>query len=114
MDDTHAPWIELDRDDFLDAIRRLKPSRMLKSYQAKELQIGFDGAEVTFCIEGATTRRPAQGAWNGFACISYGMLLPYLKVKPETERMRLVFHNGRLKIGTARLQARWISAIYSG
>lgn len=110
MDDTNAPWIELYRDDFLEAIKRLKPGRMLKSYQAKELQIGLDGEEVIFCIEGATTRRPARGAWNGFACISYGMLLPYLKVKPETERVHLVFDQGRLKIGTARFQARWIDA----
>ncbi len=110
MCDTSAPWIELDREDFLEAIKRLKPGRMLKSYQAKELQIGFEGDEVIFCIEGATTRRPARGAWNGFACLSYGTLLPYLKVKPETVRVHLVFEHGRLKIGTARFQARWIDA----
>ncbi len=103
-----APWIELSRDDFLEAIKRLKPGRMLKSYQTKELQIGLDGEEAIFCIEGATPRRPAQGSWHGFACISYGLLLPYLKVKPEAERVRLVFDQGRLKIGTARFQARWI------
>jgi len=108
--ETSAPWIELSRDDFLEAIKRLKPGRMLKSYHAKELQIGLDNGEAIFCIEGAITRRSAQGAWNGFACISYGMLLPYLKVKPETERVRLVFDQGRLKIGTARFQARWIGA----
>lgn len=110
MDDTSPPWIELYRDDFLEALKRLKPGRMLKSFQTKEVQIGLDNGEAIFCIEGATTRRPASGAWNGFACISYGMLLPYLKVKPETGRVRLVFDQGRLKIGTTRYQARWVDA----
>lgn len=110
MDESRTPWIELSRDDFLEAIKRLKPGRMLKSYQAKELQIGLDGEEAIFCIEGAITRRPARGAWNGFACISYGLLLPYLKVKPETERVRIVFDQGRLKIGTARFPAGWVDA----
>lgn len=62
MDETSVPWIELSRDDFLEAIKRLKPGRMLKSFQAKELHIGFDNGETIFCLEGATTRRPVRGA----------------------------------------------------
>lgn len=108
MQDKSAPWIELSRDDFLDAIKRLKPDRMLKSYRDKELQIGLEGGEVIFCIDGATTRHPASGNWNGIACIAYGMLLTYLRVKPLTEHVHLVFDQGRLKIGTARFNARWI------
>ncbi len=104
------PWIELSRDDFLDAIKRLKPGRMLKSFALKELQIGLVKEEAVFCIEGATTRRPASGVWNGFACVSYGMLLPYLKVKPEVDRVRLELDQGRLRIGTTRFPSRWIDA----
>ncbi len=105
-----TPWMELTRDDFLDAIKRLKPARMPKSYALKELQIGLVKEEAIFCIEGATTQRPASGVWNGFACVSYGMLLPFLKFKPEGDRVRLVFDQGRLKIGSTRFQARWIDA----
>lgn len=105
-----TPWMEISRDDFLDAIKRLKPGRMLKSFSLKELQIGLVNEEAIFCIEGATTRRPASGVWNGFACVSYGMLLPYLKVKPEGDPVRLGFDQGRLRIGPARFQSRWIDA----
>lgn len=107
---TDTPWMEVSRDDFLGAIKRLKPARMLKSFAFKELQIGLVKEEAIFCIEGATTRRPASGVWNGFACVSYGMLLPFLKVKPEGDRVRLVFDQGRLRIGSTRYQARWIDA----
>ncbi len=108
MQVTDMPWIELSRDDFVDAIRRLKPGRMLKSYERKELQIGLVVGEALFCIDGAITRRPASGVWNGFACVSYGLLLPYLKVKPEGDRVRLEFNQERLRIGSARFQSRWI------
>jgi hypothetical protein len=101
-------WLEISTDDFLDAIKRLKPGRMLKSYMAKELQIGFLKDEAVFCIEGAQTRRPARGHWNGFVCISYGMMIPYLKVKPETENLRLTFKDGRLSIGFTRFKVQWI------
>lgn len=101
-------WLEISTDDFLDAIKRLKPGRMIKSYMTKELQIGFLKDEAVFCIEGAQTRRPARGKWNGFVCISYGMMIPYLKVKPETETVRLTFKDGRLSIGITRFKVQWI------
>jgi len=41
-------WIEIKRDDFLDAIKRLKPTRMPKSYALLELQIAFQNGEVIF------------------------------------------------------------------
>ena len=41
MDAADAPWLELSRDSFLHAIKRLKPGRMVKAFPAKELQIGL-------------------------------------------------------------------------
>lgn len=110
MDEAGFPWIELSRNDFLDAIKQIKPGRMLKSFLLRELQIGLVNGEAIFAVEGASTRRPAQGCWNGFACLAYGMLYPYIKVRPDTDPVRLTFENGRLKIGTTRFQARWIEA----
>lgn len=105
-----TPWIELSRDDFLGAIKRLKPQRMLKSFAHKEMQIGLFKEEAIFCIEGATTRRSASGVWDGFACVSYGLLLPFLKIKPAGDRVRLEFDQERLRIGSTRFQSRWIDA----
>lgn len=109
MNAAHATaWLDITRDDFLSAIKRLKPGRMLKSYQSKELQIGFLDGEAVFCIEGAQTRRPSQGEWKGFACVPFGLVLPFLKVPPMTDTVRLSFEDGRLRIGTVRYTAKWI------
>jgi hypothetical protein len=105
-----SAWLELTREDFLSALKRLKPGRMLKSYLTKELQIGLLNGEAVFCIEGAQTRRPATGQWTGFACVSYGLLLPFLKVPPDADPVRITFDDGRLRIGTVRFSSRWIQA----
>ncbi len=102
-------WLEVGRDDFLKAIKALKPLRMPKAYLGKELQIGLLGGEAVFCIEGAQTRCAAKGDWEGFVCLSYGLVLPYLKVKPDGDPLRLSFEGGRLRIGSTRLTAVWIS-----
>ncbi len=108
METNNPVWLEIDRKDFLDALKRLKPGRMLKSFLTKELQIGFLKNEAVFCIEGAQTRRPAKGQWNGFVCLPYGLLLPYLKVKPDTAVIRLTYLGGRLSLGVSRYKAKWI------
>lgn len=105
---SEGSWLEISRDDFLDALKRLKPGRMLKAYLSKELQLGLFQGEAVFCLEGAQTRRPARGSWNGFVCLPYGMLLPFLKIKPETDTVRLTYIGGRLCIGTTRFKAQWI------
>ena len=46
--------IELKRDDFLNAINRLK------SYVMLEMQISFQNDEVIFCINGTKTTSPAK------------------------------------------------------
>jgi len=110
MTEDGSQWIQLSREDFVDGIKRLKPGRMLKSFLLRELQIGFIDGEVIFAVEGASTSRPAKGQWDGFVCLAYGMLFPYLKVKPDSDPVRLTFDAGRLKIGTTSFNARWISA----
>lgn len=103
-----AVWLELSKADFLSAIRRLQPGRMAKSFLAREVQIGLVAGEAVFCVEGAQTRRPATGCWNGFVCLSYGVLFPFLKIKPDGDMVRLAYEDGRIKIGPSRMQARWI------
>jgi hypothetical protein len=101
-------WLEIDRNDFVDALKRLKTGRITKAFLHQELQIGYLQGEAVFCIQGAQIRKPAKGMWNGFVCLSYGVFAPYLKVKPESQLVRLNFENGRLGLGITRLQAKWI------
>jgi hypothetical protein len=49
-DVTQVQWIELSRDDFLSAIKRLRPERMGKRFLAKTLEIGLQGEEATFSV----------------------------------------------------------------
>ena len=102
-------WLELSRDDFLDAIRRLQPARMLKSYLNKELQIGWHEGQAMFSVEGAHNFHQARGQWTGFVCVPFAMVLPYLKVPPVSDPVRLVFEDGVLQIGTTRIKARRVA-----
>ncbi len=108
MSPSQSIWLDLSCADFLAAIKALKPPRMPKTHALKELQIGLVKGEAIFCMEGAQTRCPAIGEWNGFVCLPYGMLLPYLKLKPPGERVRLSLENDRLRIGANKLSATWI------
>ena len=101
-------WIDLSKEDFLKAIKTLKPPRMPKTHALKELQIGLVKGEAIFCMEGAQTRCPATGEWNGFVCLPYGLLLPYLTLKPPGDRVKLSLDDGRLRIGANKLSATWI------
>lgn len=105
-----SAWLELSREDFLSALRRLKPRRMLKSLLSKELQIAFIEGEAVFCVEGAQTRRPAQGQWSGFACLAFGQIYPFLKIQPQGRTVRITLEGGCVCIETMRLKARWTAA----
>lgn len=100
-------WMELARDDFVDALKMLSPGRMLKSRLAQELQIGLVNGEAVFCIEGAITRCPACGDWNGFVSLAYGSVAPYIRVRPSSDPVRLTFEGQRLKLEQSRFPARW-------
>lgn len=104
-----STWLEISRDDFLAAIKSLKPARVLKSYLSKELQIGLIDQEAVFCIEGVQVRHPAKGDWTGFASVKYGMLHAFLKVKPTDDPIRLAYEGQRLRVGTTRFGATWIN-----
>ena len=62
-------WLEIDRDDFVDALKRLKTGRLTKAFLHQELQIGYLQGEAVFCIQGAQIRWPAKGSSNGFVCL---------------------------------------------
>jgi hypothetical protein len=53
---TTPAWLEIDRENFVDALKRLKTSRITKTFLHQELQIGFLQGQAVFCIQGAPTR----------------------------------------------------------
>ena len=102
-------WMETCKEDFLYLIERLKPERYLDWYQKKETRIGFDAGEVSFEVNGVQVRRPAKGEWTGYVLVPYGLLMPFLKVKPASKVIAFTYENQRVGIDTKRMAARWIA-----
>ena len=103
-------WLEMSRKDFVDAIKRLKPARMLKQYLGREIQIGLINGEAAFCVNGAQTRRVAKGEWQGFVCFNYGHAFSLTKVQPVNDPVRLEFAEDRLSIESFKMPATWVEA----
>ncbi len=104
-----AMWLELDTADFVDALKRLKPKRGGKAAIAQlETQISMMDSEAVIVVNGALTKCPGSGDWRGFVCLNYGFLLPFTKIKPNNERLRLEYADGKLKIETAKITALWV------
>jgi hypothetical protein len=102
-------WLELDTADFVDALKRLKPKRGGKATIAQlETQISLIDDEAVIVVNGALTKCDGSGDWRGFVCLSYGFLLPFTKIKPNADRLRLEYADGKLKIETAKITALWI------
>jgi hypothetical protein len=98
-------WIEMSRDDFLSAIRRLRPERMGKRFLSKTLEIGLQGEEATFSVEGAVTKRAAKGNWEGLVCVQFELMNSFLRVRPPNDVVRLSFDGQRLSLGSSRFPA---------
>ncbi len=105
--DSKKYWIEISRDEFLDAILRLKPSRMLKSYLSKDLEISYSAGAACFNVNGAKVVQPAKGEWEGIVSVKYSYGLNFTKIKPINDPVRFEFENQILKIESARIPAKW-------
>jgi hypothetical protein len=102
-------WLELTTDDFVDALKRLKPKRGGSVTISKlETQISLIDGEAVIVVNGALTKCPGVGDWRGFVCLSFGFLLPFTKIKPKTETLRLEYTAGKLKVETAKITAVWV------
>lgn len=100
--------ITLDTPEFLKALRRLKPKRVNKAVQADALYIAYLDSQAVFCTSGVETRCPVLGAkWPGYASVTFGFLLPFLRVKPIRPQVSISFADGRLKIETLSWPSKW-------
>ena len=104
-------WLELASEDFVEALKRLKPKRGGKVTIAQlETQISLIDGQVIFVVNGALTTCNGTGYWNGFVCLDYGFLLPFIKIKPATDLVRLEYADSKLKIESSRITATWIES----
>jgi hypothetical protein len=104
-------WLELASEDFVDALKRLKPKRGGKATIAQlETQISLIDNEAVLVVNGALKKCPGTGEWKGFVCLDYGFLLPFIKIKPATDVLRLEYQDSKLKIETSRITVTWVES----
>jgi len=103
-------WIELDTKDFLDAISRIKPQKLLKRVKLQEVWIGYGEETFVLDLEGAKVTKSAKGSWEGFATISLEKLLALLKIPQSSSITRIEFADGFLKIDSSKLKSDWFIA----
>ena len=101
--------MEMNREDFLYLIERLKPERNLFWYQKKETRIGFDGSQASLEVNDVKVSRPAKGLWQGYVLVPYGQLMAFLKVKPASKLVVFTYDKQRVGIDTMRLPAKWVA-----
>ena len=100
--------ITLDTLEFLKVLQRLKPKSVNKAVQADALYIAYLDGEAVFCTSGVETRCPVLGAqWPGYASVTFGFLLPFLRAKPIRPQVNVSFADGRLKIETLSCPSKW-------
>ena len=102
--------IELDTKDFLDAIRRIKPQKLLNRVKLQEVWIGYGEDTFILELEGAEVTKSAQGSWDGFATISLEKLLAFLNIPPVSSVTRIEFSDGVLKIDSTKIKSDWFLA----
>lgn len=100
-------WISVERDDLIDAIKRLVPGRMTVARKKSELQIGLEDGEMVLCIPGGMTRCPATGNWPGLLCTPFMFVHSFIKVPPSANPLILKFSNDRLRIDRLSVTASW-------
>ena len=102
--------LEIRRKDFIDGVRTLKPRRVNEVTKLSEFLLGYLDGEAVFCINGAQTRRAAQGVWPGFACFRFAFILAVLKEPPPGPLLEITRSGASIRIGTTRFPARWIDS----
>jgi hypothetical protein len=104
------PWIELKRTDFLDALKKIKPSLRVKGAPERELQIGLINGKAVFSVEGASASINAIGVWPGIASLRLAYFLTFLIAKPTEVTIRITYENKKISLSSARFPAEWIES----
>ena len=84
---------------------------MTVAVRAGELYIGKSDGEAIFTINGAMTRVPiVECDWEGFAVTTFGAIASFLKIPPAGDTVKIRYAEGRLKIDSLSLSAKWAGA----
>jgi hypothetical protein len=111
ISETIKMWIEIKTDDFINALKGLKPkTNSPNKLMNLEAQISFENSEALIVINGSLTKCPAKGEWQGFVCLKFGYLVSFIKIKPISEIIKIEFEGEKLKIDSAKFSATWIKS----
>ncbi len=108
----------LDTNEFLAALKRLKPvaPRRRKTIQygaikrviEHDLYISLLFGEAVFSSHGAQTRCVVEKAsWRGYVTTDFGMVLTFLKIKPTGKTVTIAILEDKLKIESLIIPCQW-------
>ena len=105
-----TPWLEMRRTGFLEALKAIKPTLRVASAPERQLQIGYLEGRAVFAVEGTKSSVEASGQWPGIACVRLSHFLAFLVAKPGEPLVHMSYANSKIVLGTARINAEWLSA----
>ena len=108
----------IDTNEFLAALARLKPvapkrrktTRISISKKIIEdnFYISFLFGEAVFSSHGVQTRCTVEKSdWHGYVSTDFGMVLTFLKVKPNGKTVTISFLGNKLKIESLTIACQW-------
>ena len=100
-------WIDLPTEDFIKALKTVKPRLRSTAKKAGTLDISLINGQAVFCVGGAMTRISAKGHWAGLLETPFLTLLSFIQVPPAGDTVKLQFDGEKFKIGSFRCKATW-------
>lgn len=97
--------LEVNRAVFLAELARM--AKVLGRRKAGDAVLSFCEGVLKLRIGGAECGIPAEGRWQGEACVSYAWLKAIGKVPPPGDPIVILVSAGRMCIGSSSMTCRW-------
>lgn len=103
--------ITLSSQEFINAIKRMTPSRVRKVIKNDEIAIFVSNRTLTLSNRQTVTECPLiKNMWDGCVIVRFSVLLSFLTIPPATPEISIAFKDGKLKIANLSVPANWLIA----
>ena len=110
--------MQIDTEEFLAVLKRLKPKKITKASLAEDLYIALFNGEAIFCVRGIQTKCLIEkGHWDGYITVNAGVVQSFLTARPKGPVVTLkvkgnLFQIENLKVPCKTMQSpEWITAM---
>ena len=103
-------WISTRTADLLDALQSLRPRGRSSRHDDAEVRLGLIEGEAVVSTVGREERFEATGLWPGYASCSLRQMFAFLKLELASDTIQVQYGDGKLRVQTLRIPARWTGA----